>query len=177
MLGLTFEVHPADIDEHMDPARPPEEEVARVADAKAAAVAAAPEGALIIAADTIVVCRGEVLGKPKSEADARRMLRLLSGGRHQVYTGLALRRGAEKAVHVERTDLVFRPISEAELEGYLSTGESFDKAGAYGIQGRAALFCTRLEGDYYNVMGLPLCALGQLLARFGVPVLEGGAAR
>ena len=177
MLGLEFEVHPADIDEHMDPTRPPEEEVARVARAKALAVCkSAPEGTLVIAADTIVVCRGEILGKPRDEQDARRMLTLLSGSRHQVFTGLAVCRGEEEVVQTERTDLLFRPISAAEMDGYLATGESFDKAGAYAIQGRAALFCTRLEGDYYNVMGLPLCALGNVLSHFGLPILEGGAA-
>ena len=170
MLGLTFEICPAKIDETMDPSAPPAEEVERVARRKAEA-AKVPAGGIVIAADTIVVCQGQVLGKPSDTDHARQMLHLLSGRDHQVLTGIAVRRGTELKSHVETTLVHVRSIREDELEAYLATGESLDKAGAYGIQGRAGLFCSGISEDYYNVMGLPLCALGELLRSFGVQVL------
>ncbi len=172
MLGLEFSCCPANIDESMNPALPVENEVARVSAAKAAA-AQAPADGLVVAADTIVVLDGIILGKPRDTEDAKRMLRALSGRSHSVLTGLTVRQGARSLTQVEKTQVCFRPLSEAEIDAYVAEGGCLDKAGAYGIQGHAALFCERLEGDYYNVMGLPLCTLGQMLARFGVRVLEG----
>ena len=174
MLGLRFEICPVDLDETMDPGKSPASEVERVACRKALA-ANVPDDAVVVAADTIVVCDEQILGKPRDLAHARQMLELLSGRTHEVLTGLAVRRGEVLESHVERTLVHFRPIGPKELEAYLAAGESLDKAGAYGIQGKASLFCTGISGDYYNVMGLPLCALGELLGRFGVRVLEGGA--
>ena len=115
------------------------------------------------AADTIVVCEGKVLGKPKNAQQAEEMLTLLSGRDHQVMTGVTVLRGSMERVFTEVTDLHFRPLSRKEILGYIASGEPMDKAGAYGIQGGAALFCDRMTGDYYNVMGLPVCRLGQVL--------------
>ena len=172
LLGLfriPFEIRVADIDETMD--GDPFTEVARVSRATALAVNAGPED-VVIAADTIVVCGGKILGKPHSEEEAREMLRLLSGRDHQVMTGMTVLRGGEETVVTEVTDLHFRELTEKEITDYVATGEPMDKAGAYGIQGGAALFCERMVGDYYNVMGLPVCRLGQILSRIAPEWME-----
>lgn len=166
-----FVIRVADIDETMDPQKEPYDEVARVSRAKALAVKAADDD-LVIAADTIVVCGGAVLGKPRDEADAVRMLSLLSGRDHQVMTGCTLRRGSQSHSFTEVTQLHFRQLTEKEIAAYVASGEPMDKAGSYGIQGGAALFCQRLVGDYYNVMGLPVCRLGQELSRFAPEFME-----
>ena len=171
LFQIPFLVRAADIDETMDPSLPPYDEVARVSRAKAKAVPR-EEGDVVIAADTIVVCRGKVLGKPKSEDDAKAMLRLLSGRDHQVMTGCTLLRDGNCLTFTEVTDIHFRPLSEKEIENYVATGEPMDKAGSYGIQGGAALFCQRMVGDYYNVMGLPVCALGQALKQIAPEWME-----
>ena len=165
LLGLfhiPFEARVADIDETMDPSQLPVHEVARVSRRKAEATAHIHSD-VIVAADTIVVCEGKILGKPHSEAEAEAMLRLLSGRDHQVMTGVTVIRGETVRSFTEVTDLHFRDLSDKEIRAYVATGEPMDKAGAYGIQGGAALFCTRMVGDYYNVMGLPVCRLGQVL--------------
>lgn len=165
LLGLfhiPFEIRVADIDETMDPAQKPFDEVARVSGLKAAATPHA-EGDVVVAADTIVVCEGRILGKPHNEAEARAILRLLSGRDHQVMTGVTVIRDDTVRSFTEVTDIHFRELSDKEIRAYVATGEPMDKAGAYGIQGGAALFCTRMVGDYYNVMGLPVCHLGQVL--------------
>ena len=162
LFGLPFTVRVADIDETMDPSRPPYDEVARVSRSKALAVPR-KAGDVVIAADTIVVCQGKVLGKPRDEADAMATLRLLSGRDHQVMTGCTVLWDGGCRSFTEVTDLHFKPLSEREIARYVATGEPMDKAGSYGIQGGAALFCTRMVGDYYNVMGLPVCALGLCL--------------
>ena len=118
---------------------------------------------IVVAADTIVVCDGVILGKPRDEEHAHRMLRLLSGKAHQVMTGLTVLAPNGAVTVTEVTDVHFRPLSDKEIDDYIATGEPMDKAGAYGIQGGAALFCSRMEGDYYNVMGLPVCRLGEIL--------------
>ena len=165
LLGLfhiPFEIRIADIDETMDPEKAPFDEVARVSSQKAAAT---PRGAsdVVVAADTIVVCAGKVLGKPHSAEEAVSMLQQLSGRDHQVMTGVTVICGNHTRTFTEVTDIHFRALSEKEIRAYVATGEPMDKAGAYGIQGGAALFCTHMVGDYYNVMGLPVCRLGQLL--------------
>ena len=172
LFGFPFTVRVADIDETMDPAMDPAREVGRVSRLKALAI---PRGAddLVIAADTIVVCGGKVLGKPHTEKEAEDMLRLLSGRDHQVMTGCTLVRGEKVRTFTEITDLHFRPLTDREITRYVASGEPMDKAGAYGIQGGAALFCQRMEGDYYNVMGLPLCRLGQALRETAPEILEG----
>ncbi len=171
LFGIPFTVRVADIDETMDPAAEPAREVARVSREKALAV---PHGSddVVVAADTIVVCDGRVLGKPHSEQEARQMLRLLSGRDHQVMTGVTVLRGAQEQVFTQITDLHFRHLSDREIDRYIATGEPMDKAGAYGIQGGAALFCQRMDGDYYNVMGLPVCRLGEVLRRMAPELME-----
>lgn len=171
LFGIPFTVRAADIDETMNPAGNPFDEVARLSREKALAV---PRGEddVVIAADTIVVCNGRVLGKPKSEAQAAEMLTMLSGQAHQVMTGCTLLRGDRQQTFTEVTDLHFRPLSQGEIRRYVAAGEPMDKAGAYGIQGGAALFCTRMEGDYYNVMGLPVCRLWQSLREIAPEWME-----
>ena len=174
LLGLfhiPFLIRVADIDEAMDCAKAPFDEVARVSWLKALAVDR-EEGDVVIAADTIVVCEGNVLGKPHSEAEAVSMLQLLSGRDHQVMTGCTVLKGEKAETFTEVTDLHFRSLSEKEIANYVASGEPMDKAGAYGIQGGAALFCERMVGDYYNVMGLPVCRLGQVLKMVAPEVME-----
>ena len=171
VFGCPFTVRAADIDETMDPDKAPFDEVARVSRQKAQAIAAGQDD-VIIAADTIVVCCGKVLGNPKDAQDARRMLSLLSGRDHQVMTGCTVMRGSRAVTFTEVTDLHFRPLLPQEIRRYILTGEPMDKAGAYGIQGGGALFCQRMEGDYYNVMGLPLCRLGQVLRDMAPEIWE-----
>ena len=174
LLGLfhiPFTVRVSDADETMEPGAAPAQQVALVSRRKAEAV---PRGAddVVIAADTIVVLGDQILGKPKDAEDARRMLRLLSGRDHQVMTGMTLLRGAQCLTHTEITDIHFRPLTDREIDAYIRTGEPMDKAGAYGIQGGAALFASHLVGDYYNVMGLPVCRLGQLLRQIAPEIME-----
>ena len=165
LLGLfhiPFTIRVADIDETMDDTKPPFEEVARVSRLKALAISRKSDD-IVIAADTIVVCQGKILGKPHSYEEAVSMLQLLSGRDHQVMTGCTVLKGERAETFTEVTDIHFRELSEKEIRRYVASGEPMDKAGAYGIQGGAALFCEKMVGDYYNVMGLPVCRLGQVL--------------
>ena len=174
LMGLfhtPFVIRVADIDETMDNTKSPYDEVARVSRMKALAVERQADD-IVIAADTIVVCGGKVLGKPGSEAEAVSMLQLLSGRDHQVMTGCTVLRGDRAETFTEVTDLHFRSLSQKEIEAYVASGEPMDKAGSYGIQGGAALFCERMAGDYYNVMGLPVCRLGQVLKQIAPEVME-----
>ena len=171
LFGIPFIIRVADIDETMDPNGDPSREVARVSRSKALAVCREPAD-VVIAADTIVVCQGKILGKPHSREEAVAMLQMLSGRDHQVMTGVTVLQGDRETVFTEITDLYFRELSEGEILRYVASGEPMDKAGAYGIQGGAALFCSRLVGDYYNVMGLPVCRLGEVLRQM-VPAWTG----
>ena len=171
LFGIPFTVRVADIDETMDPAADPAYEVARVSRCKALAVCR-EEDDVVVAADTIVVCRGKVLGKPHSEEEAVQMLSMLSGRDHQVMTGVTVLCGERETVFTEITDLHFRELTDREIARYVASGEPMDKAGSYGIQGGAALFCTHMVGDYYNVMGLPVCALGLSLKRLVPQLME-----
>ena len=171
LTGLDFIVRVADIDETMDPGMAPFEEVARVSRLKAQAIIR-DAGDVVIAADTIVVCQGNVLGKPRDEADAKKMLQLLSGRDHQVMTGMTVLKGSLCRTVTEVTDIHFRPLSENEIDAYIATKEPMDKAGSYGIQGGAALFAEKMVGDYYNVMGLPVCRLWQLLNEIAPELLS-----
>ena len=174
LLGLfriPFTVRVADIDETMDPRALPQDEVARVSALKANAIKRSPED-LVIAADTIVVCDEQILGKPKDEADAFRMLKLLSGRAHQVMTGMTVLYGNQAVTHTEITHIHFRPLSDQEIHAYIRTGDPVDKAGSYGIQSGAALFADRLEGDYFNVVGLPVCRLSQILHQIAPEIME-----
>lgn len=161
-----------DVEEVMDEMLPPAQLVEGLSRQKAMAVRArAGEDDVIIAADTVVSLEGEVLGKPADELDAFKMLSALSGNRHQVYTGITVIRGTDVVTEHERTTVTFRELDPAEIEHYIATGEPMDKAGAYGIQGIGALLVSGIDGDYFNVMGLPVYRLGRMLARFGVDVL------
>ena len=171
-MGLEFTVRAVNTNETMDPFRHPSDEVARVSLEKAKAVQphCMPDD-IIISADTIVVCDSLVMGKPHSESEAFSMLRRLSGRDHQVMTGLTVIGDGRTENLTVTTTLRFRALSDQEIRNYIATGEPMDKAGAYGIQGLASMFVVGLDGDYYNVMGLPICTLTVLLRRFGVKLL------
>ncbi len=171
LFKIPFTVCPADIDETMDPKAPVFDEVARVSRVKAMSVPH-PREDVVVAADTVVVCDGAVLGKPHSTDEARHMLRLLSGREHEVMTGLTVSRFDTSISQTEVTRVRFRPLAPGEIDAYIRTGEPMDKAGAYGIQGGGALFAAGLVGDYYNVMGLPVCALWQLLCKIAPELTE-----
>lgn len=168
-----LEILPAVGEERAEPGLAPDVLVMALSRRKAeesAGVCGDPR-AVVIGADTVVALDGTVLGKPKDEEDAKRMLRALSGRRHAVYTGVTVLRGDTALSRAERTEVYFRPLDEAEIARYVATGEPLDKAGAYGAQGLASLFVERIEGDFFNVMGLPLCLLGKLLKELGVELL------
>ena len=171
LFHIPFTVRVSQADESMDPSLSPAEAVAAVSRRKAEAVEREADD-LVIAADTIVVVDREILGKPRDEADASRMLHLLSGRDHQVMTGMTLLRGEKCLVCTEITNIHFRELTDREIDAYIATKEPMDKAGSYGIQGGAALFAERLVGDYYNVMGLPVCRLGQLLRQIAPEIME-----
>ena len=173
MLGVTaLLIRPAVREERADPSLPPPALVRALAAAKAREAAAEAEGDdVVIAADTIVVFGGCVYGKPHSPAEAAEMLRTLSGRTHEVYTGVCVVRDGAELCRADRSEVTFRTLSEGEIERYIATGEPMDKAGAYGAQGKAALFVERIDGDFFNVMGLPLCMLGEMLKEQGVELL------
>lgn len=164
--GFQFEVRPASLDEAPLAGEPPEEYAGRVARDKALNVGAQVEpGNLVLGADTIVVAGDEILGKPEDAADAVRMLRILSGNSHRVITGVCLVSAPVevKALTHETTIVTFRSLDEEEIENYVASGEPLDKAGAYGIQGLASKFVARVEGCYFNVVGLPVARVDGLL--------------
>jgi len=173
--GVAFSVAQARVEEEPLPCEPPPEAAARLALAKAIDVSSREPGAWVLAADTIVVLDGEILGKPKSSAQAQQMLEKLSGREHQVLTGVALidPRGDVKYRSVVSTMVSFRRLAAHEIAAYVRTGEPFDKAGAYGIQGGAGHFVSRIEGSYTNVVGLPLEAVLEVLASFGLYSSDG----
>ena len=153
--GIPFVTRPADVDEAPYPGEPPRDYVLRVAREKAAAVATAP-GEIVLGADTTVVIKGEILGKPRDAEEAVHMLEALSGNRHEVLTGICLRSEARSIEDCAETSVWFAPLSPRQIAGYAATGEPMDKAGAYAIQGLASKFIERIEGCYFNVMGLPV---------------------
>ena len=164
-MGLDdFEILPAKGEENAPEALTPAQLVEQLALQKAREVAALRPDCAVIGADTVVALGDEVLGKPESEARAKEMLRALSGRHHQVYTGVAVLAGGEEYTHVECTEVEFRALTDEEIDAYVATGEPMDKAGAYGIQGRACTLIRGIRGDYYNVVGLPVCALHEMLA-------------
>ncbi len=168
-----FEIISPDADETLEDGLPPAEQVERLSQLKAQAVAAeTDDDCLIIAADTVVALDGTILGKPVDEEDAFRMLSALSGVRHHVYTGVTVAMGDRVLTRHEVTAVDFRTLESEEVERYIATGECIDKAGAYGIQGYGALLIDGICGDYYNVMGLPVACLAQMLKQFGVDCLK-----
>ncbi len=168
--GFSFTVLSSVIDETPYPGETPHDLVYRLASAKAELAAARAVGpAIVIAADTEVALDGRIFGKPRSSDDARHMLEKLSGHTHSVFTGVALIRlpDAERRTFVETTQVHFAKLDAEEITRYLATGEPHDKAGAYAIQGRAGRFIPRIEGCYFNVVGLPLARLQHALIEFG----------
>ena len=172
-MGITdFSVVVPDVEETYPEGLAPQEIVAHIARLKsdAAAPLVGPED-ILITADTMVFLGNDRLGKPRDEEDALRMLRALSGRAHTVCTGVSVRRGAQEERFAVSTRVFFRPMTDDEIRAYIKTGEPMDKAGAYGVQSRGALFVERIDGDFFNVMGLPVEQLGLVLARFGVKLL------
>ena len=168
LIGIPHSVRPADIDETPLAGELPYPHAERLAREKAAVVAAREPNAIVVAADTIVVVDGEILGKPRDDAEAAAMLRRLSGRGHTVHTAVAVARDAAVVSDVETVGVTFRELSDDDIAAYVATGEPMDKAGAYGIQGFGATVVTRVDGDYFAVMGLALGLMVRLLARVGV---------
>lgn len=169
-IGVTnFSVRVAEVEESFPEGLIPQEVVSYISREKAEAAGklCGPED-IVITADTMVFLDDRRLGKPRDEAHALEMLTALQGRRHTVCTGVSVCRGARRLTETESTDVFFRSASEEELRRYIATGEPMDKAGAYGVQGRGALLVERLEGDFFNVMGLPVLRLSRMLAQFGV---------
>lgn len=165
-VGWEFEKQIADVDESPIHGEYPEDYVVRLALEKASAVASGLPDRLVLGADTTVVIDGEIIGKPADHDDARRMLKMLSGRRHEVLTGVALVRGRRKITGLERTGVIFSKLREDEIEFLVDKGEPLDKAGAYAVQAQAALFITGIEGDYWNVVGLPIGLVYRLFSHF-----------
>lgn len=175
LAGIPFRVQVSQTDETLPQGISPEKAVEILAQRKARSIPSQTE--LILAADTVVALDGKIYGKPQNEEDARRILAELSGKIHQVHTGVCLRRGEKERVFHETAQVEFYPLTEEEIARYVASGEPMDKAGAYGIQGYGALFISGIQGDYYNVMGLPVCRLGQLLETLGVHCMHLAAQR
>ncbi len=172
LTGLSYSIDVADVNEEMDSALPPRVLARKLSLQKARAVADRHRDALIIAADTFIAFRGHILGKPRDERDARRMLGMLSGRSHSVITGFtvmdtAARRTVSRAVE---TKVWFRRLTRAEIAAYVKTGEPLDKAGAYAIQGLGSVIVKKIDGDYANVVGLPVAELAKCLRGFGVHI-------
>ena len=171
-MGISdFIIRPAVGEEKAAPGLTPAQLVEALSLHKGLEVASTAPGDLVIAADTVVAVDGQVLGKPHSKEEAVQMLTALSGRTHTVYTGVTLCRDGDVLTEHEATQVRFRPLTAREIEAYVATGEPMDKAGSYGIQGYGALLVEGIEGDYSNVVGLPVCRLGRMLARFGVDAL------
>jgi len=166
--GINFVMRPADVDETPRAGEPPRDYVVRLAREKALAVASAP-GEIVLGADTTVVVNGQMLGKPLDAADALRMLEALSGRRHDVITGICLRSSERRIEDYAETGVWFAPLDGQEIAGYVASGEPMDKAGAYAIQGLASKFIERIEGCYFNVVGLPVAKVFRYLKVLGVP--------
>jgi septum formation protein len=168
LIGIPHTVSPADIDETPFPGEEPRPHAERLARGKARVVAEREPNAIVIAADTIVVVDGDILGKPRDEAEAAGMLRRLSSRQHLVLTAVAVAQDGAVVSDVEAVDVTFRALSDADITRYIATREPMDKAGAYGIQGFGATIVTRIDGDYFAVMGLALGLMVRLMARVGV---------
>lgn len=170
---MNFRVIVGDLEEHTPPGLQPFEVVERLAARKAMSVADRLTEGIVVGADTVVVWRGQLLGKPSSEQDAVEMLKRLQGSAHEVFTGVALVDAGNGKIEVghEVTRVIFRPLDEEEIRRYVSTGEPLDKAGSYGAQGIGAIFIERVEGSYTNVVGLPLAKLSLMLKKFGYDIL------
>lgn len=174
LIGLPYETVVSDVVEHAPNSCTPEALVEHLGHLKAAHVQKAYPGACVIGADTIVYIDGEILGKPHDDEDARRILTKLQGRTHTVFTGVALLYGDRRDVRVEQTRVTFAPMTNEEIGWYIRTGEPRDKAGAYGIQGPGGVFVSKVEGNYFNVIGMPLPMLYTMLLEAGAISLESG---
>jgi septum formation protein len=170
--GIAFDAFPVDIDERFKSGEKPEHAVARLAETKALVAAASHPDAVVLGADTTVVIRGEVLAKPADAPDAERMLRLLSGRTHEVFTGVCVCHKSRRLVHVEPTRVRMAQLGDSEIEWYIATREPFDKAGGYAVQGLASRFIEGIDGSYSNVVGLPISSVYELLKELGCDILE-----
>ncbi len=168
--GITYMVNPSTYQEESPKKKDPEKYVQAQAIGKARDVAAKYPGQWVLGADTVVVAGGEILGKPRNRKEAASMLRLLSNAKHSVLTGVALVRNNEVYTKVAETKVWFRRLNDKEIERYISSGEPFDKAGAYGIQGGAASFVDKINGSYTNVVGLPLSQVCKMLIKAKVDI-------
>ncbi|MDR2527962.1 MAG: Maf family protein [Synergistaceae bacterium] len=167
-LGWGFRAVVPQIDETPRPGEAPEALCARLARMKADSVAIREGNALVIAADTVVVMNRDILGKPRDKSEGLKMILSLQGRTHEVLTGLSLRWRKRALDAVERTRVTFRPLNETAARAYAATGEGMDKAGAYAIQGKGSLLVSSIKGDYFNVVGLPLCKLGAMVGELGL---------
>jgi septum formation protein len=168
-IGVEFELVPSQIEERPHPDEAPGDYITRIARAKVVAVARERDSGLVIGADTVVVLDGRLIGKPQNQADAHRLLRLLSGRWHAVLTGVALYdvETRHEVADYEKTLVKFAQLNDTEIDWYVNTGEPMDKAGAYGIQGLGGLFVDEIAGNYYNVVGLPIPLVYRLARRLG----------
>lgn len=166
-VGLSFTVQPSVQEETVEPGRTPQEVVQQLALQKAGEVFADHPDAIVLGADTLVAVEGEILGKPKNNEDAARMLRRLSGRTHQVHTGAAVLSDGKQTVFTETADVTFYPLTESEIQAYIQTEEPADKAGSYGIQGLGAVLVARIEGDYFSIVGLPVAKVVRALKKHG----------
>lgn len=168
-MGIEFVVMPSDTSEILDKNVAIEAAIAKLSEEKAENIFAKCDSqAVVIAADTMVVCGSEVMGKPKDKPDAFRMLAMLSGRTHQVITAVTVLKADDSDTRVSVTDVTFRKLSDDEINAYIATGEPMDKAGAYGIQEKGAVLVSRIDGDFYGVMGLPVCLLKIMLDDLGI---------
>ena len=166
-IGINFEIFKPNVDETRLNNEKPVDLCSRLSRLKAQTGAEKFSGSIIIAADTIVVIGDEILGKPQDREDAFRMLKILQGREHEVITGVSVALNSKVITHAEHTSVKFRSLNDDEIKNYISTGECDDKAGAYAIQGRGSILIEGIKGDYFNVVGLPLCALSKMLKEFG----------
>jgi septum formation protein len=174
LIGLRFKIDPGDYKENMNLKLSPHKLARALSLEKAKSVAGKYNNAIIIAADTFVIIRGQLLGKPHTEEETKRMLVLLNGATHSVITGFTIldTDTGKKISRSVETKVTFKNLTEKEIDAYVKTKEPLDKAGAYAIQGLGSILVKRIEGDYFNVIGLPLCPLVECLAEFGIQVLE-----
>ena len=171
-LGLTFTIRKPEIDEKSVSLPTPKETVERLAQLKAQNIPLESTDEIVLAADTIVVCDGKIFEKPNDKAEALEMMRSYSGKKHDVITAVAIRSIEKEVVFSVTTTVEFWPLTEDEIKGYINTDEPYDKAGAYGIQGLARIFIKQIEGDYFNVVGLPISYVIRELRNFGLQVNE-----
>ncbi|MDJ0767013.1 MAG: Maf family protein [Myxococcota bacterium] len=168
MLNIEHVIDPAEIDERPQDNESPESLALRLARNKAATVASRHPGRLVLGADTLVVLRTEILGKPTSQENAIEMLEKMAGQKHEVVTAVALATDDKVSDRIDVTSVWFRPLDEDTIKAYVATGEPLDKAGSYGVQGYGAMLVDRIEGDFFSVMGLPVRLVGELLEEAGI---------